>query len=103
MAQSHPQSQPLDSVNLALRDTDTAAPAPPWEVEDMIEDAVALGQRTTSTVGLGGELTARKQRSLWTDAWRRLRRNKLAVVGLFIVAAFSLIAILAAAVAPYGQ
>jgi oligopeptide transport system permease protein len=103
MAQSHPQSQPLDATNLALRSTDTAAPAPPWQVEDLIEDAVAPGQRDTPAVGLGGELTARKQRSLWTDAWRRLRRNKLAVVGLFIVIAFSLIAIFAPIIAPYGQ
>jgi oligopeptide transport system permease protein len=103
MAPSHPQSQPLDPMNLSLRNTDTAAPAPPWEVEDMIDDAVAPGQHDTPAVGLGGELTARKQRSLWTDAWRRLRRNKLAVVGLFIVAAFALIAIFAAAIAPYGQ
>jgi oligopeptide transport system permease protein len=103
MAQSHPQSQPLDSVNLALRNTDTAVPAPSWEVEDMIEDAVAPGQRDTPTVGLGGELTARKQRSLWSDAWRRLRRNKLAVVGLIIVVTFSLIALFASAIAPYGQ
>ena len=48
MARSHPQSQPLDPMNLALRDTDTAVPAPPWEVEDMIEDAVAPGQRDTA-------------------------------------------------------
>jgi oligopeptide transport system permease protein len=103
MAPSHPQSQPLDSTNLALRATDTAMPAPPWEVEDMIEDAVAPGQRDTATAGLGGELTARKQRSLWTDAWRRLKRNKLAVVGLILVATFSLIAIFAPVIAPYGQ
>src|SRR5215211_3505466 len=103
MAQPHPQSQPLDATDLALRSTDTAAPAPPWQVEDTIEDAVAPGLRDTSTVGLGGELTARKQRSLWTDAWRRLRRNKLAVIGLFVVVAFSLIAIFAPIIAPYGQ
>jgi oligopeptide transport system permease protein len=103
MARSHPQSQPLDPTNIALRDTDTAVPAPPWAVEDMIEDAVTPGQRDTPTVGLGGELTTRKQRSLWTDAWRRLRRNKLAVVGLFIVVTFSLIAIFAPLIAPYSQ
>jgi oligopeptide transport system permease protein len=103
MAHSHPQGQPLDAMNLALRSTDTAAPAPPWQVEDLIEDAAAPGQRDTPRVGLGGELTARKQRSLWTDAWRRLRRNKLAVIGLFIVATFSLIAIFAPVIAPYGQ
>src|SRR5215212_7872081 len=103
MAQSHPQSQSLESVNLGLRNTDTAAPAPPWQVEDLIEDADGSGQRQTPTVGLGGELTARKQRSLWSDAWRRLRRNKLAVIGLIIVLSFSLIALFASAIAPYGQ
>jgi ABC-type dipeptide/oligopeptide/nickel transport system permease subunit len=103
MAQSHPQSRPFDAMDLALRDTDTALPAPSWEVEDMIEEADATGQRRTATVGLGGELTAKKQRSLWTDAWRRLKRNKLAVVGLIIVATFSLIAIFAPVIAPYGQ
>src|SRR5918993_1555679 len=103
MAPSHPQSQPLDSVNLALRSTDTAAPAPPWQVEGMIEDAVAPGQRDTPSTRLAGELTARKQRSLWSDAWRRLRRNKLAVVGLLIVVTFSLIAIFAPLIAPYDQ
>jgi oligopeptide transport system permease protein len=103
MAQSHPQSQPLDSVNLGLRNTDTAVPAPPWEVEDIADDLAAPGQRDTSTIGLGGELTARKQRSLWSDAWRRLRRNKLAVIGLFIVVSFSIIALFASVIAPYGQ
>ena len=61
------------------------------------------GSVTPPTVGLGGELTARKQRSLWSDAWRRLRRNKLAVIGLVIVVTFSLIALFAPLIAPYGQ
>src|SRR5215204_4625531 len=103
MARSQPQSQPLDSVNLALRDTDTAVPAPPWDVEDMIEDAVTPGQRDTPTVGLGGELTVHKKRRLWNDAWRRLRRNKIAVGGLFIDNANSMIAIFAPIIALYGQ
>ena len=103
MAQSHPQSRPFDSMDLALRDTDTALPAAPWEVEDLIEEADASGQRRTATSGLGGELTARKQRSLWSDAWRRLKKNKLAVIGLIIVSTFSLIAMFAPFIAPYGQ
>ncbi|MBW3634239.1 MAG: hypothetical protein KY456_14550, partial [Chloroflexi bacterium] len=103
MAQSHRQSQPLDALNVPLRNTDTAAPAPPWQVEDMIEDEGVPGRHGSATIGLGGELTARKQRSLWTDAWRRLRRNKLAVIGLIIVASFSLIALFAPVIAPYGQ
>lgn len=103
MAQSHSRSQPIDALNVPLRSTDTVVPAPPWQVEDMIEDVGDSGSRRTSTIGLGGELTARKERSLWTDAWRRLRRNKLAVLGLFIVTTFALIAIFAPVIAPYGQ
>jgi ABC-type dipeptide/oligopeptide/nickel transport system permease subunit len=103
MAQSQSQGQPLETLDFPLRSTDTAAPAPPWQVEDLIEDAAAPGQRRTPTIGLGGELTARRQRSLWSDAWRRLIRNKLAVVGLIIVATFGLIAIFAPLIAPYGQ
>jgi ABC-type dipeptide/oligopeptide/nickel transport system permease subunit len=103
MAQSQSPSQPLDPLNLTLRDTDTALPAAPWEVEELIDEVSAPGQERTPTVGLGGSLTARRQRSLWSDAWRRLRRNKLAVVGLIIVVTFSIIAIFAPLIAPYGQ
>ncbi len=103
MARSQPQSQPYQPLDLTLRDTDTAFPAPTWEVEEMIDEAELPGQALTPTKQLGGELTARKQRSLWGDAWRRLMRNKLAVIGLCIVVFFSLVAIFASVIAPYGQ
>ncbi len=103
MAQSHSQSQPLDPLSLTLRDTDSALPAAPWQVEELIDEAAVPGQERTATAVLGGELTARRQRSLWGDAWRRLIRNKLAVVGLFIVVFFSLVAVFAPVIAPYGQ
>jgi oligopeptide transport system permease protein len=45
---------------------------------------------------------ARKQRSLWGDAWYRLRRNRAAVVGLGIIAFTGLIALLAPIISPYG-
>lgn len=90
-------------MDLSLRDTDSAFPAPSWEVEEMIEEAELPGQVLTPTTRLGGELTAKKQRSLWGDAWRRLIRNRLAVIGLIIVVFFSLIAIFASVIAPYGQ
>ena len=38
---------------------------------------------------------ARKQRSLWGDAFWRLRRNKAAMVGLAVIAAAALMAIFA--------
>src|SRR5829696_8271062 len=93
----------MDPLNLTLRGTDSAVPAPSWQVEDLIEDATVPGQHPTATTRLGGELTTRRVRSLWGDAWRRLIRNKLAVVGLIIVTTFAVIAILAPVIAPYGQ
>jgi ABC-type dipeptide/oligopeptide/nickel transport system permease subunit len=47
--------------------------------------------------------TARRQRSLWGDAWRRLLKNKLAVLGLIIVTSFVLLAAFAPVIAPYSQ
>ena len=41
--------------------------------------------------------------SLWGDAWRRLVRNRLAVIGLVIVIILSLTAIFAPLIAPYGE
>lgn len=41
------------------------------------------------------------QRNLWSDAWRRLRRNRAALVGLYAVLALALIALLASVIAPY--
>ena len=103
MAQSHSPSQPLDPLNLSLRDTATELPAAPWAVEEMIDETTVPGQDRTATVGLGGELTIKKQRSLWGDAWRRLKRNKLAVLGLIIVVTFAVIAIFAPVIAPYSE
>jgi len=40
--------------------------------------------------------------SLWQDAWRRLRRNRLAVCGLFVLVLFIVIALLTPWIAPYG-
>jgi ABC-type dipeptide/oligopeptide/nickel transport system permease subunit len=44
-----------------------------------------------------------RQSSLWRDAWHRMIRNKLAVLGMIIVAVFVLTAIFADFIAPYGQ
>ena len=93
----------MTPLGLSLRETDTAMPAPNWDVEELIDEERQPGQHRTATTVLGGDLTARKQRSLWSDAWRRLRKNKLAIVGLVIVLTFSLIAIFASVIAPYGQ
>lgn len=42
----------------------------------------------------------RKPRSLWSDAWRRLTRNKAAVAGIVFICAVILIAIFAPLIAP---
>jgi ABC-type dipeptide/oligopeptide/nickel transport system permease subunit len=39
--------------------------------------------------------------SLWRDAWRRLRRNRLAVVGLVIIAALIVVAVFGPWLSPY--
>lgn len=54
--------------------------------------------------GAGDEnVLSRKQANLWGDAWRRMTRNKLALIGMFVVASFLLIAIFAPLLAPYGE
>lgn len=39
--------------------------------------------------------------TLWRDAWRRLRRNKLAMFGLFIIIVLIIVAVFAPLIAPY--
>lgn len=46
-------------------------------------------------------ILARKQRSLWMDAWARLLKNKAAVAGMVIIIAFYLVAIFAPLIAPH--
>lgn len=56
----------------------------------------AQGQRTTVELNV----LARKQRSLWLDAWHRLTRNKMAMAGLVVVVLALLLAIFAPWIAP---
>lgn len=46
--------------------------------------------------------TPKKQRSQWAEVWRRLRRNRMAMVGLGVIVVIVLTAIFADFVAPYG-
>ena len=94
MAQSQPHPQNRDHVGDSLeRGRDIAVTAAATE-------AVAGG--TLADLGESGR-TSRRQRSLWSDAWRRLIRNKLAVIGLVIVVLFVVMAAFAPVLAPYGQ
>lgn len=51
----------------------------------------------------GGDAAAAKSVSPTLEAWRRLRRNKLAVAGLVVIILFVLVAIFADVIAPYGM
>lgn len=48
------------------------------------------------------DLVDEKGTSLWSDAWRKLRKNKMAVIALFYMAAIITIAIFAPYIAPYS-
>ena len=61
--------------------------------------AVAEGKQTIGT-GVAKLQTRPKGESLWHDAWRRLRRNRLAVVGAVIIILNILMAIFAGQLAP---
>ncbi len=52
--------------------------------------------------GLGALVPARPSRSLWTNAWRQFRRNKMAMVGLAYLIFLAFVAILAPAIAPHN-
>jgi oligopeptide transport system permease protein len=48
-----------------------------------------------------GDTLAREQTSLWADAWRRLRRNRLALASAIFLALLVLVALLSAFWTPY--
>src|SRR5436309_175162 len=49
-----------------------------------------------------GETIVREQTSLWTDAWRRLRRNRLALVSAGFLLLLVAVAIISAFWTPYS-
>ncbi|MDP9320719.1 MAG: ABC transporter permease [Chloroflexota bacterium] len=55
----------------------------------------------TQQRAIDANLLARKQRSLWQDAWWRLRRNRAAMIGIGIIILASFCAIFAPLIAPY--
>jgi peptide/nickel transport system permease protein len=48
------------------------------------------------------EIAFERPSGLWSDAWRRLKRNKGAIAGLVLVGLFVLVALAAPLLAPYG-
>ena len=59
--------------------------------------------KRTKNIGTSVEdsLNSMKKRSQWRDVWKRLRRNKLAMVGMVIVILLILMAVFADFIAPY--
>lgn len=57
----------------------------------------ALGHQADRALG-----NMRKSRSLWSNAFRRLRRNKMAMAGLIFLALLLLVAIFAPVIAPHN-
>jgi oligopeptide transport system permease protein len=60
-----------------------------------------MSEAITTFHGQADMASARPQRGLWGDAWRRLRRNRAALLGLLIVLLLGMIAIFADRLAPY--
>ncbi len=52
--------------------------------------------------GVDGVVPVRRSTSLWSDAWRRLVRNRAAVISLVYVVLLVLVALFAGALAPYA-
>jgi len=63
------------------------------------EPTEAFRDDTLAEVGRGHQLG--EQRGPWRDAWRRLSKNKMALVSIGIITVFLLLAIFATVLAPY--
>ncbi len=59
-----------------------------------------MATASSSVQTQGVEFGLRKERSLWSDAWRRLSRNKAAMAGLLIIIVLAVIAALASVISP---
>src|SRR5690349_21172766 len=64
--------------------------------------SVTTTSKESPQVQLADQVAARTQRSLWIDAWRRLLRNKAAVIALVFIALEIVVALAAPLVAPYS-
>jgi oligopeptide transport system permease protein len=66
---------------------------------------MAVGRRTelsgSETLAQAGEVRLTEQRGPWQDAWRRLKKNQMAVLSIGIIGVFLFLAIFATTLAPY--
>lgn len=79
------------------------AVVPPGTTDLTVDEATNGSSTGSVTLSKLAAMPVPRQRSLWTDSWRRLARNKGALVGLVIVVVFIVLASLAPLFAPYGQ
>src|SRR5215218_6393458 len=89
---SHPE-QALDTADRVVG-SDLTARSVAFDAEE---------QGALAALGVEGEVVVGRQASLWGDAWRRLVRNRLAVIGMIVVVTFIVLAILAPLLAPYDE
>jgi len=91
---------PVDRTDLSLRNDANELPGPMLEATLTTPRAAGGG---LAELAPEVDVFVRKQTTIWGDAWRRMRRNKLAMIGLFLVVSFVLLAVLAPLIAPYGE
>ena len=74
------------------------------DIEDILSwnDLPADAFEPASVQEKAGFIQDRKSVSYWADAWRRLRKNKVAMVALVIIVLLSLFAFLGPVVVPYS-
>jgi len=58
-------------------------------------DTVSPSADTSATAGLDKLRDAKKGVSLWQDAWRRLKKNKMAMIGMVLVALYAAVSLCA--------
>jgi oligopeptide transport system permease protein len=64
--------------------------------------AAAPAAQIDRRAGLAALTEGRPPRSLWSNAWRQFRRNKMAMVGLGYLCFLAAVAVLSAAIAPHN-
>jgi oligopeptide transport system permease protein len=68
----------------------------------MSQVAITLAQNAPTETLTGTLGAARAPRSLWSNAWRQFRRNKLAMAGMVYLIFLTAVAILAPVIAPHN-
>ena len=68
----------------------------------MSQVAITLAQNAPTETLPGTLGAARAPRSLWSNAWRQFRRNKLAMAGMVYLIFLTAVAILAPVIAPHN-